>query len=165
MVCTTFIQNSSKYLKYASNSQKIWSMNLVMYCSHDDIHQTSRIGYRDSISTWTWLFKIGCSFINTLKIILTTILLIICVWTNKQASMRKYAENGEVRMLLVYCTLSFNVNRYPRYWCPLRAKSIVLSRLLTCFCRAKACKLDLKVMFLAGSSHCFKGKRCFFLSN
>ena len=61
------------------------------------------------------MFKIGCSFINTLKIILTTILLIICVKTNKLASMSKYAEYGEVCMLLVYCTLSFNVNRYPRY--------------------------------------------------
>lgn len=51
------------------------------------------------------MFKIGCSFINTLKIILTTILLIICVKTNKLASMCKYAENGEVCILLTYSVL------------------------------------------------------------
>ena len=80
--------------------------------------------------------------------------------------MRKYAENGEVCMLLTYNVLCVLMSRYiPVIDVFLGTKSVVLSRLLACFCRAKACKLDLKVMFLAGSSHCFKGKRCFFLSN
>lgn len=60
------------------------------------------------------MFKIGCSFTNTLKIILTTILLIICVKTNKLASMRKYAEYGEVCILLTYSVLCVLVPRYTR---------------------------------------------------
>lgn len=61
------------------------------------------------------MFKIGCSFINTLKIILTTILLKICVKTNKLASMRKYAEYGEISILLTYSVLCFVVTRYVSY--------------------------------------------------